>query len=73
VQASYISVAEAFAAMLVEMPQRPAMSKEEALHELRRNAGTQFNPEAIELLETVLNNSEEKAIVNNHTEAVSTE
>jgi len=73
VQASYISVAEAFAAMLVEMPQRPAMSKEEALHELRRNAGTQFNPEAIELLETVLNNSEEKAIVNNHTEAVSEE
>ncbi|BAJ64833.1 HD domain-containing phosphohydrolase [Anaerolinea thermophila] len=64
VQASYISVAEAYAAMLVEMPHRPAMSKEEALSELRRNAGTQFNPEAIELLETVLNNSEEKAVVN---------
>jgi HD-GYP domain-containing protein (c-di-GMP phosphodiesterase class II) len=41
-------VADAFQAMTAERPYRSAMSRADALRELRANAGTQFNPVVVE-------------------------
>jgi HD-GYP domain-containing protein (c-di-GMP phosphodiesterase class II) len=41
-------VADAFQAMTAERPYRSAMTRAEALRELRANAGTQFNPVVVE-------------------------
>jgi HD-GYP domain-containing protein (c-di-GMP phosphodiesterase class II) len=48
--ARIIFVADAFDAMTSDRPYRAAMSAAEALAELRRNARTQFDPEAVEAL-----------------------
>jgi putative nucleotidyltransferase with HDIG domain len=50
VPASYISVAEAYSVMTTDLPNRPAMSNEEAIIELRKEAETQFSAEAVEVL-----------------------
>jgi HD-GYP domain-containing protein (c-di-GMP phosphodiesterase class II) len=42
--AHFLIVADAFDAMTSERPFRPALSEEDALAELERNAGTQFHP-----------------------------
>jgi putative nucleotidyltransferase with HDIG domain len=46
--AQIIAVADAFQAMTAERPYRSAMSRADALRELRANAGTQFNPVVVE-------------------------
>jgi diguanylate cyclase (GGDEF)-like protein len=48
-EARILSVADAFEAMLSERPHRPALSREDAVEELRRNAGTQFDPGVVEV------------------------
>jgi HD-GYP domain-containing protein (c-di-GMP phosphodiesterase class II) len=49
-----IFICDAFDAMVAERPYRPALSNLEALTELRRNSGTQFDPELVEAVcETV--------------------
>lgn len=45
--ARIISVADAVVAMLTDRPYRPAMTVEQALAELRRGSGTQFDPAAV--------------------------
>lgn len=45
--ARIIAVADAFSAMISERPYRKRMSKEEALEELRRQAGHQFDPRPV--------------------------
>jgi HD-GYP domain-containing protein (c-di-GMP phosphodiesterase class II) len=46
--AQIIAVADAYAAMTAERPYRRAMSPQNAMAELRANAGTQFNPVVVE-------------------------
>ncbi len=48
--ARLFSVVDAFDAMTSDRPYRRAMAYEEALDELRRWAGTQFDPEIVELM-----------------------
>jgi len=45
-----IAVVEAYDAMVSGRPYREAMSREEAVAELRRCAGTQFDPSVVEVL-----------------------
>jgi diguanylate cyclase (GGDEF)-like protein len=46
--ARIVAVADAFAAMTAGRPYRPARSAEEALEELQRGAGTQFDPAVVD-------------------------
>lgn len=52
--ARIISVGEAYTVMITDQPQRPARSTDEALGEITKAAGTQFDPEiAAAFIETV--------------------
>jgi HD-GYP domain-containing protein (c-di-GMP phosphodiesterase class II) len=46
--ARVLSVVEAYHAMLSVRPYRPRLSEPEAQEELRRNAGSQFDPAMVE-------------------------
>jgi HPt (histidine-containing phosphotransfer) domain-containing protein len=46
--ARILAIAEAFDAMIYDRSYRPARSQEQAVAELRRCAGTQFDPELVE-------------------------
>ena len=52
--ARIIHVADAFDSMLTTRVYRPARPAEEALQELRRNAGSQFCPRCVGALEAVV-------------------
>ncbi|MFL5960310.1 MAG: HD domain-containing phosphohydrolase [Gaiellaceae bacterium] len=47
-EARIVAVCDAFAAMRADRPYRPALDGRQAQEELRRNAGTQFDPAVIE-------------------------
>ncbi len=49
-----VSVCDAFSAMTTDRPYRAAMPRDEALNELHRRAGTQFDPQVVSALERVL-------------------
>ena len=50
-------VADAFDAITSDRPYRAAQSKEEALEELRRNAGRQFDPRCVDALDEYLSDT----------------
>ncbi len=52
VEAQIVAVADAYAAMTADRSYRPGMSMEDAIAELRRNAGSQFMPEVVEAFAT---------------------
>ena len=52
--ARIVSVADAFDAMVTERPYRRALSPGAALAELRRCAGTQFDPDVVEAFAAVV-------------------
>ena len=52
--AQIISVADSYDAMTSARAYRPALSKEEAIEELKKNSGTQFNPRVVEAFLEVL-------------------
>jgi len=58
--ARMIAVADAFSAMISERPYSKAMEKEEAMAELKRNAGTQFDPEIVDVFSRSLELSTDK-------------
>jgi HD-GYP domain-containing protein (c-di-GMP phosphodiesterase class II) len=45
-----VGVADAFTAMTLDRPYRAAVSEEEAIAELVRHSGTQFDPEVVAAL-----------------------
>ena len=47
--ARIVAIADAYDAMVNDRPYKPALSHEAALDELRRHAGTQFDPELVTL------------------------
>lgn len=51
--ARIVAVADAYHAMVHERPYSSALSHEEALEELRRHAGVQFDPEIVEIFRTL--------------------
>ncbi|MBE3572298.1 MAG: PAS domain S-box protein [Moorella humiferrea] len=52
-----LAIADAYDAMTSERPYRHAMSHAEAVAELRRHAGTQFDPDLVEKFLQVISNS----------------
>lgn len=54
--AAFLSAAEAFSVMTIDTPSHEAMNKEDALQAIKKEAGTQFSPEAVETLEAVIKN-----------------
>ncbi len=49
IEARILAVADAFAAIISQRPYRPALSYKEAIEELKRGSGTQFDPKLVEL------------------------
>jgi HD-GYP domain-containing protein (c-di-GMP phosphodiesterase class II) len=54
IESRIVTVCDAFSAMTTDRPYRPAMPIDEALDELRRRSGTQFDPRVVGALERVL-------------------
>jgi putative nucleotidyltransferase with HDIG domain len=52
--AAIIAIADAFDAMTSSRPYKNALTREEALHELARYAGRQFNPRLVEVFQQVI-------------------
>jgi response regulator RpfG family c-di-GMP phosphodiesterase len=52
--ARIVAVCEAFQAMTSDRPYRPALSVREALDELKRCAGTEFDPAVVEAFTTIV-------------------
>ena len=52
--ARILSVVDAYAAMTANRPYRKSLQKEEAIEELHRNVGTQFDPEIVEIFTRVV-------------------
>jgi len=56
--ARIVAVACAYNAMVVERPYRPQLSERQALEELRRCAGSQFDPQVVAALDTLLRDTD---------------
>jgi HD-GYP domain-containing protein (c-di-GMP phosphodiesterase class II) len=57
IEARICSACDAFSAMTTDRPYRPAMSEPEALAELERCAGTQFDPRVVTALQMLVSTS----------------
>lgn len=57
-EAAILAIADVYDAMTSDRPYRKALSKEVALGEIEKNAGTQFNPEFAKVFVKVMRNEE---------------
>ena len=55
-----MAIIDAYDAMTSDRPYRKAMSKEKAIEELKKGAGTQFDPKVVEAFIKVLSREEKK-------------
>lgn len=53
--ARIINVADAYYAMITDRPYRRALEKDKAIAEIRKNAGSQFDPEVVEVFLSIIN------------------
>jgi len=63
VEARVLAVADAFDAMTSDRPYRPALSRREALAEVERCSGTQFDPAIVSIFLELFTEAEELAAV----------
>jgi diguanylate cyclase (GGDEF)-like protein len=56
-----MALVDAYSAMILDRPYRKAMSRAQAIAELEKNAGTQFDPELVSLFVSVLRADETEA------------
>lgn len=62
VEARILSIAEAYESMLAERPYRSALSHAEAVAELKKNAGTQFDPRMVKKFIELIAEPEKKPV-----------
>ena len=62
-EARVLAVADAFDAMTSDRPYRPALSLDEALAEVERCSGTQFDPEIVRIFLDLFSEAEELAAI----------
>jgi len=62
-EAAIISVVDAFDAMTSDRPYRKAMSTQEAVKELQKNSGTQFDPDVVNAFVKIIESQPEKDIL----------
>jgi HD-GYP domain-containing protein (c-di-GMP phosphodiesterase class II) len=60
--AAIITIADAFDAMTSDRPYRKALLKEQALHEISRNSGTQFRPDLVSVFLEVMENGPDQNV-----------
>ncbi|QIB27063.1 HD-GYP domain-containing protein [Caloranaerobacter azorensis] len=65
VEAAILAIADVYDAMTSDRPYRKALTKEVALSEIEKNAGTQFNPEFAKMFVEVMRNEGEKEMLTN--------
>ncbi|SHH49032.1 HDIG domain-containing protein [Caloranaerobacter azorensis DSM 13643] len=65
VEAAILAIADVYDAMTSDRPYRKALTKEVALSEIEKNAGTQFNPEFAKMFVKVMRNEGEKEMLTN--------
>ena len=56
--AQVIRVADAFDAMTLHRPHRPALTKDEAIKELKKYEGTHFAPQIVDVMVNLYNTGE---------------
>jgi HD-GYP domain-containing protein (c-di-GMP phosphodiesterase class II) len=61
-EARILAVADAYDAMISPRPYRERLSSEKALNELRRCAGTQFDPELVDIFCSIIRPAQPKSL-----------
>lgn len=61
--ARVLAVVDAFEAMIMKRPYRPPMTIDQAMDEIKRNSGTQFDPRIVDVFLRVMNRKDVRAVV----------
>jgi HD-GYP domain-containing protein (c-di-GMP phosphodiesterase class II) len=66
IAARIVAVADAYGAMLAARSYRPALTRDQACQELRRGAGTQFDPRVVHVFLAALDSTDQHVLDNEH-------